>query len=77
MDWKTIVIEAKRNTGFTQHELARELGCSQSAICDLMHGRTREPRFNLGQQLLTLAGHPATAPAPTTDIQAAAAGQGA
>ncbi len=60
----------------TQPMLAKALGCSQASISDLMRGRTREPRYSIGQHLLTLAGHPVAALASTTDIEPAAAGQG-
>lgn len=85
MDWKNVVIKAKANTGFTQPVLAREIGCSQSAISALLTGRNREPKYGLGQKLLALAGYLTTeessvdrspGAATSPDIQAAAAGQG-
>lgn len=66
----------------TQPMLAKALGCSQASISDLMRGRTREPRYSIGQHLLTLAGYPLTfTPEPSSaaarsDIEPAAAGQG-
>lgn len=86
MDWKTVVKEAQANSGFTQLILAKQLGCSQASISDLERGRTREPRYSIGQKLLSLAGYPTTslptvqrssAQSASPDIEAAAAGQGA
>lgn len=55
IDWKHTVSQAQARNGLTQMSLAKLAGCSQACIGDLMHGRTREPRFSLGQRLLELA----------------------
>ena len=81
MDWKLIVRQAQAKTGFTQQVLAKQLGCSQASISGLERGRTREPRYSIGQKLLVLAGYQITAPDMTQlhsiSVQAAAAAQGA
>lgn len=41
--------------GMRQPEIAQHVGCGQSTISDLMRGATKEPRYSLGQKILTLA----------------------
>ncbi len=55
MDWKTVITQAQARNGLTQTRLAQQVGCSQASITDLLRGRTREPRYSLGQRLLDLS----------------------
>ena len=54
MDWITMV-SALQARGWSQARIADRCGCAQSAISDLAAGRTRDPRYSLGEKLAHLA----------------------
>ncbi|MBN3733178.1 helix-turn-helix transcriptional regulator [Burkholderia sp. Tr-20390] len=56
MNWQTIVEELTNRAagGWTQVELAKECGCGQSTISDLVRGTTEQPGGDLALQLLAL-----------------------
>lgn len=53
MDWKNLISEITAS-GMTQAELATKAGLVQSAISDLVTGKTTEPRFSTGQKLVAI-----------------------
>lgn len=55
MDWKTVITQVQGRHNLTQPQLAKLVGCSQAFISDLVRGRTREPRYSIGQRLLDLS----------------------
>lgn len=54
MKWNTVIADIQAYRGWTQPQVARAAGCAQATISDLATGKTTEPRFALGQQLLKL-----------------------
>ena len=59
MDWKQHIAQLQAR-GFTQQQLANACGCAQASICDLAHGRTKEPRYAVGAKLIELLKKPAS-----------------
>lgn len=57
MDWKQHITQLQAK-GYTQQQIALECGCSQAGICDLVRGRTKEPRYAVGAKLLDLLAKP-------------------
>lgn len=53
MDWKTLIAEI-RATDMKQDEIGRAVGVSQASISDLANGNIKEPKFSLGQALVSL-----------------------
>lgn len=53
MDWKSL-IAVLQSRGLTQAQIAAECKCGQPSISDLATGKTLEPRFSLGEALLSL-----------------------
>ena len=47
--------ELMRAAGMNQHDLAREIGCSQSSVSNMMTGK-REPRVSLFKRLCKALG---------------------
>jgi predicted transcriptional regulator len=54
MDWKTIITDIKTALGFTQVQIANKVGCSQVSISELENGVTKEPRYSVGRQLVSM-----------------------
>lgn len=54
MDWKYVIAEIQRLGGLTQPEIAEHVGCGQATISDLCNGATKQPRYQLGAELLAL-----------------------
>lgn len=50
MNWPQLLIDLSAR-GYTQPEIAKRCGCSQSMISDLSRGKTLDPRFSLGLAL--------------------------
>ena len=53
MDWKQLILEIT-SSGMTQAEVAAEAGLAQSAISDLVTGKTTEPRYSTGKKLVAI-----------------------
>ena len=50
----TNIIHRLRRSGLTQAQIADLVGCSQPTIHRLLHGKTQNPGFQVGQRLLAL-----------------------
>lgn len=53
MDWAKLISEIQV-AGFTQAKIADSVGCSQSSLCDLANGRTKEPLYRIGERLVAM-----------------------
>lgn len=53
MNWPDL-ISSIQAAGLSQPQIAKECGCAQSTISDLSAGRTRDPRFSIGEALKAL-----------------------
>jgi predicted XRE-type DNA-binding protein len=53
MNW-TVVIADIQAAGWSQPRIAAECGCAQSTISDLAAGRTKDPRYTIGEALKRL-----------------------
>lgn len=53
MNWSEI-IKSLEELGFTQSEIARECGTSQSNISGLRTSSRNEPRYELGKRILAM-----------------------
>jgi transcriptional regulator with XRE-family HTH domain len=53
MNWKNIIAELQA-WGVTQPQIAAACGCAQATISDLATGKSTEPRYALGQSILSL-----------------------
>lgn len=53
MNW-TVVIADLQAAGWSQPRIAAECGCAQSTISDLAAGRTKDPRYTIGEALQRL-----------------------
>lgn len=65
MQWKNVISEIQDRQGWAQPQIAKEAGCAQATISDLVTGKTTEPRFSLGQRLIALSKKPARKSKPT------------
>ena len=54
MNWSAL-ISSIQAAGLSQPQIAAECGCAQSTISDLAGGRTKDPRYSIGQALNALA----------------------
>lgn len=54
MNWSAL-ISSIQAAGLSQPQIAAECGCAQSTISDLAGGRTKDPRYSIGQALSALA----------------------
>lgn len=53
--WKSVIDDLVTRGGFTRVEIARLCGnAAPSTITDIENGRTLEPRYGLGRQLIDL-----------------------
>ena len=46
--------EVLRLSEFTQVQLAKELGCGQATITDILHGHTKTPNANVALALILI-----------------------
>jgi len=53
MNWKKLLSELNE-MGMTQAVIAKECGCGQSTISELLRGITISPTFDLGNKLINL-----------------------
>jgi transcriptional regulator with XRE-family HTH domain len=53
VDWQLVLVTLQKR-GMTQTEIADQCGTKQGTIGDILHGRTSEPRYALGESLLDL-----------------------
>jgi transcriptional regulator with XRE-family HTH domain len=53
MDFKTLLQELKA-AGLTQKQVADFCGCSQVTVSDLARGKTFDPSFSIGRQIVSL-----------------------
>lgn len=53
MDWKKLIADLQA-VGVTQVQMAAHCGCAQTTISDIVNGRTRRPRYEIGAALITL-----------------------
>ena len=54
MNWSNVIAELQA-AGWSQPQIAAECGCAQSTISDLAGGRTKDPRYTIGEKLKQLA----------------------
>lgn len=54
MNWPALISEIQA-AGWSQPQIAAECQCAQSTISDLAGGRTKDPRYTIGQKLKQLA----------------------
>lgn len=54
MNWSHIVLAIQAH-GLSQPQIAAKCGCAQSTISDIATGRTKDPRFSIGEALWILA----------------------
>ncbi|MGI4776922.1 MAG: hypothetical protein ACRYGA_02195 [Janthinobacterium lividum] len=54
MDWKSIIADIQLRGELSQTQIAIACGCGQATIGDLIAGRTKNPRFGIGQALVAL-----------------------
>lgn len=76
MDWKKLIADLQA-AGVTQVQMAAHCGCAQTTISDIVNGRTRRPRYEIGAALVTLhnslaqgekvSTHPAPMPAVASE----------
>lgn len=52
MDWKNIIAGLTR-AGYSQQQIAAEVGCSQVRVCQLAKGNT-EPLYSVGSKLVQM-----------------------
>lgn len=53
MNWQTVILDLKRS-GLNALEIAAHVQCSNSYIGYLLHGKRKEPTWDLGERLLAL-----------------------
>lgn len=53
MDWKELLAELGSH-GLRQPQIAARCACSQATISDLACGKTKDPRYTLGESLRSL-----------------------
>jgi len=53
VDWSKIIREIQ-NSDYRLIDIAVECGTHETTLCDLLYGRTKEPRYTLGSALLSL-----------------------
>ncbi len=54
MDWKQIIADIQKVGALTQPQIAAKVGCGQATISDLALGKSSQPRYELGRDLLAL-----------------------
>lgn len=54
MNWPAL-ISSIQAAGWSQPQIAAECRCAQSTISDLAGGRTKDPRYTIGEKLKQLA----------------------
>jgi len=54
MNWKTVIADIQRHGQMTQPQIAKAVGCSQTAVSELSLGKTKQPNYQLGASLLSL-----------------------
>lgn len=54
MNWPAL-ISSIQAAGWSQPQIAAECHCAQSTISDLAGGRTKDPRYTIGEKLKQLA----------------------
>ena len=54
MNWPAIISEIQA-AGWSQPKIAAECQCAQSTISDLAGGRTKDPRYTIGEKLKRIA----------------------
>lgn len=53
MNWSVVIADIQA-AGWSQPRIAAECDCAQSTISDLAAGRTKDPRYTIGEALLRL-----------------------
>lgn len=53
MDWKQIISDMREN-GLTQAQIAERAKVAQSFVSELSTGAAKDPRFSIGQRLISL-----------------------
>ncbi len=54
MNWPALISEIQA-AGWSQPQIATECQCAQSTISDLAGGKTKDPRYTIGERLKQLA----------------------
>jgi len=54
MNWPHI-LRSLVKSGMTQPQIAAVCQCGQSTLSELLHGKTRDPRYSLAASLIKLA----------------------
>jgi transcriptional regulator with XRE-family HTH domain len=53
MNWIDLITQLNAH-GLTQQQIAAACGCGQTTISEIAAGKTKDPRYGLGQKLIDL-----------------------
>lgn len=53
MDWKTLLSDIAK-AGYSQSEIADELGIRQPSVSDIANGKTKSPSWVVGDRIIKL-----------------------
>ena len=67
MNWPALISDIQA-AGWSQPQIAAECRCAQSTISDLAGGRTKDPRYTIGERLKQLAERVAAGTANTQEV---------
>lgn len=67
MNWPALISDIQA-AGWSQPQIAAECHCAQSTISDLAGGRTKDPRYTIGERLKQLAERVAAGTANTQEV---------
>ncbi len=70
MNWIDLITQLNAH-GLTQQQIAAACGCGQTTISEIAAGKTKEPRYGLGQKLIDLLAQQNKPPALANPEQSA------